>query len=101
MLLSRYNFTFNIVNQTIFAYSSSASSKSSLSQILKVVGLLGGKFVFFSPSRFEIQAILIRKTSKIKFYVMRALKRYLNKKNQMHGRETGTIHKFSTFIFET
>ena len=99
MFLSRYNFIFNIANLTIFAYS--ASSKSFLFQILKVVVLLGGKFDSFSPSRFEIQSHFDYKTSKIKFYAVRALKHCLSEKNLINGRETGTIHKLSTLIFET
>ena len=70
-------------------------------QNLKVVGPLGGKFDFFSPLRFEIQSDFDYRTSKIKFYSVRALKYYLNEKNLTHGRVTTTISKFSPQIFET
>ena len=33
--------------------------------------------------------------------IVRALKRYLNEKNLIHGRVKATISKFSTWIFET
>ena len=68
---------------------------------MKVVGPLEGKFDFFSPSGFEIQSDFDYRTSKIKFYSVRALKCYLNEKNLIHGRVTATIKKFSPQIFET
>ena len=68
---------------------------------MKVVGPLRGKFDFFSPSGFEIQSDFDHRTSKIKFYFVRALKCYLNKKNLIHGRVTATISKFIAQIFET
>ena len=64
-------------------------------QNLKVVGPLGGKVDIFSPSGFEIQSDFDNKTSKIKFYSVKALKCYLNEKNLMHGRVTAMISKFS------
>ena len=60
-----------------------------------VVGPLGGKFDFFSPSGFEIQSDFDYRTSKIKFYSVRALKSYVNEKNLIHDRVTATISKFS------
>ena len=77
-----------------------SNNKSFVSQNLKVVGPLGGKFDFFSPSGFEIQSDIDHRTSKIKFYSVRALKCYLNEKNLLHGRVTATISKFSPHIFE-
>ena len=68
---------------------------------MKVVGPLGGKFDFFSPSGFEIQSDFDYRSSKIKFYFVRALKCYLNEKNLIHGRVTATILKFSPQIFKT
>ena len=40
------------------------------------------------------------KTPKIKLYTVTALKRYLNEKNLIHGRETATVFKFCALIFE-
>ena len=37
----------------------------------------------------------------MKLYSVRALKRYLNEKNLIHGRIMATISKFSPQIFET
>ena len=68
---------------------------------MKVVGPLGGKFDFFSPSRFEIQSDFDYRTSKIIFYSVRALKCYLNEKTLIHGRVTATISKFDLQMFET
>ena len=59
------------------------------------------KFSFFSPSGFEIQSVFGYRTSKIKFYSVRALKCYLNEKNLINSRVTATISKFSSQIFET
>ena len=75
--------------------------KSFVSQTLKVVGPLGGKFDFFRPSVLEIQSDFDNKTSKIKFYSVRASKCYPNEKNLIHGGVTATISKFSPQIFET
>ena len=77
------------------------NNKSFISGNLKAVGSLGGKFDFFSPSGFEIQSDFDYRTSKIKFYSVRALKYYPNEKNLIHGRVTATISKFSPQIFET
>ena len=70
-------------------------------QNLKVVGPLGGKFYFFSPSGLEIQSVFAYRTSNFKFYSVRALKCYLNEKNLILGRVTATISKFSPQMFET
>ena len=91
----------NIANLKIFPYFVISNNKSFISQNLKVVGPLGGKFNFFSPSGFEIQSDFDYITSKIKFHSVRALKCYLNEKNLIHGRVTATISKFSPQIFET
>ena len=77
-----------------------SNNKSFISQNFKVVGLLGGKFDFFSPSGFEIQSDFDYRTSKIKFYSVRALKCYLNEKNLIHGRVTATISKFSSQLLK-
>ena len=76
------------------------NNKSFISQNLNAVGSLGGNFDLFSPSGFEIQRVFDYRTSKIKFYSVRALKCYLNEKNLIHGRVTATISKFSPQIFE-
>ena len=68
-----------------------------ISQILKIVSNLGGKFDFFSPSGFEIQGVSDHRTSKIKLYSVKAL----NEKNLIHDEVTATISKFSPQIFET
>ena len=54
---------FELENFCIFVIS---NNKSFISQNLKVVGPLGGKFDFFSPSGFEIQSDFDYRTSKIK-----------------------------------
>ena len=41
------------------------------------------------------------KTQKIKLCSVRALKRYLNEKNLIHGRVMATISKLSPQVFET
>ena len=68
---------------------------------MKVVGPLGRQFDFSVPRDLKFKAILITEPQKIKFYVVRALKCYLNEKNLIHGRITATISKFSPQIFET
>ena len=78
-----------------FCISVVSNNKSFFSQNLKVVGPLGGNSNFFSQSGFEIQSDFDCRTSKIKFYSVRALKCYLNEKNLIHGRVTATISKFS------
>ena len=55
----------------------------------------------FSPLEFDVQTNSDHKTQKIKPYSVRALKRYLNEKNLIHGRVMATISKFSPQIFET
>ena len=77
-----------------------SNNKSLISQNLKIVGPLGGKFDFFSPLTFEIQSAFYCRTSKIKFYFVRALKCYLNEESLIHGRATATVSKFSPQIFE-
>ena len=66
---------------------------------MKVVGLLGGRFDFFSHLGFEIQSNFDYRTSKIKFYSVRA-KCYLNDKNLIRGQVTATISEFSPQIYE-
>ena len=93
-----YNFKSNIANFCIFVIS---NNESFISQNLKTVGPLGGRFDFFSPSGYDIQSDFDYRTSKIKFYSVRALKCYLNDKNLMHGQVMATISKFSSQIVET
>ena len=61
-----------------------SKNKHFISQTLKVVGPLGEKFDFFSPSGFEIHSDFNYRTSKIKFYSVTASKYYLNEKNLIH-----------------
>ena len=56
---------------------------------------------FFSPLEFDVQTNSDYKPQQIKLYSVRALKRYVNEKNLIHGREMATISKFSSQIFET
>ena len=72
-----------------------SNNKSFISQNLKVVGPLGGKLDFLSTSGFEIQIDFDYRTSKIKFYSVKALKCYVNEKNLIHDRVTEMISKFS------
>ena len=74
--------------------SSICNNESFISQILKVVRPLGGKFNLFSPSGFEFQKLIM-------LYSVKALKRDLNEKNQIHGRETVSISIFGALIYET
>ena len=96
-----YDFIFNIANLKFFCIFVISNNNSFISQNLKVVGPLGGKFDFFSPYGFEIQSDFDYRTSKIKFYSVRALGCYLNEKGLIHGRVTARISKFSPQIFET
>ena len=57
------------------------NNKSFITQNLNVVGPLAVKFDFFSLSGSEIQSDFDHGTLKIKFYSVRALKCYLNEKN--------------------
>ena len=59
------------------------------------------KLNFFSPLGFDLQRHSDQEIPKIKRHSVRVLKRYLNKKNLTHGRETATILKFSALIYET
>ena len=55
-----------------------SNNKSFISQNLKFVCPLGGKYDFLSPSGFEIQSGFDYRISKIKVFSVRALKGYLN-----------------------
>ena len=68
-----------------------SNNQSFISQILKVAGPLEEKFEFFSLLGLKIQRNFDLETTKIKFHSVRALKRYLNERNLIHGRETATI----------
>ena len=59
------------------------------------------KFKFFCPLGFKIQSHFVLETTKIKLHSVRALKRYLNEKNLMHGRGTATIWTFSAQSLQT
>ena len=62
---------------------------------------LGRKPRCSSPLGFDFQTNSDHNTEKIKLYSVRALKRYLNEKNLIHGREMAAISKFGPQIFET
>ena len=74
-----------------------ANIQSFTSQIFGVVRSLGENLRFFSPLGFDVQD---HKTQKVKLYSVKALKRYLDEKNLIHGRVMATISKFSPQIFE-
>ena len=61
------------------------------SQIFGVVYRLGENFDLFSPLGFDNQTNSDHKTQKIKLHSVRALKRYLNEKNLIHGRVMAMI----------
>ena len=50
----------------------------------------------FSPLGFAVQTNSDQKTQKVKLYSVRALKRYLNEKNLIHGQVLATVSKFSS-----
>ena len=62
---------------------------------------LGRKPRSFSPLGFDVQTNSDHKTQKVTLYSVRAIKRYLNEKNLIHGRVMATNPKFSPWIFET
>ena len=66
-----------------------------------IVGPLGENLDYFSRLGFDVQNNSDHKTQKMKLYSVRALKRYLNEKNLIHGRVMATISKFSPQIFDT
>ena len=68
--------------------------QSFTSQIFGVAGSLEQNFDFFSPFGFNVQTNSDHKTQKIKLYSVRALKRYLNKTNLIHGGVMATTSKF-------
>ena len=78
-----------------------ANIQSFTSQNFGVVGPLGENLDLSNPLGFDVQTNSDHKTQKIKLYSGRALKRYLNEKNLIHGRAVATISKFSPQIFET
>ena len=98
---SSYSFTPNTAKLEMFTYS--------LSQTYRVLHL---KFlvssvpwektsIFLACWDLMFKQILITKPKKIKLFSVRALKRYLNEKNLMHGQVMAMISKFSPQIFET
>ena len=68
------------------------------SQIFGVVSPLGENLSFLSPLGFNIQRHSNHKPHKIKLFSVRTLKRYFNKKNLIHGRETITF-QISVHLF--
>ena len=87
------NFATNQSNPDFLTFSLSAIKKCIISQLLKVVGLLGEKCNFYSLG------ILIEKdlnyfNTRIKLQSFGALIRYLNHENLTHDGKTKTIKKF-------
>ena len=95
-----YNSISNIthLNFCVFVMS---NKKSFMYQNLKFVSPCGGKFDFFNHLGFEIRSVFDYRTSKIKFYSVRALNCCLNEKILILGRVMATISKFGPKIFET
>ena len=62
------------------------------SQIFGVVGPLRENLDFLVRWDLTFKQILITKLQKIKLYSVRALKRYLNEKNLIHGRVMATVN---------
>ena len=89
---SSHSFISNTAKLVIFVI---GNIQSFTSQIFGVVSLLGENLDFFSPLRFDTQKNSDYETPKIKLYLVRAFKRYLNDKSLIHDRVTPTISKFS------
>ena len=68
--------------------------QSFTSQIFGVAGSLEENFDFLVSLDLTFKQILITKPKKIKLYSVRALKRYLNKTNLIHGGVMATTSKF-------
>ena len=68
-----------------------SNEKSLISQVLRVISPLGEMFSFLSPLGLDIERDYDPETSKIKLHMLRALRRYLNKKNKTQGQEIATI----------
>ena len=64
-----------------------------------VVNSLGKKLINFSPLRLVIQKNYDPETSEFKVHSFRALRRYVNDKNSIHGRGTASVFQFSTRSF--
>ena len=77
-----------------------ANIQSFTSQIFGVVGPLGENLNFLVRWDLTFKQILSQ-NPKIKLCSVRALKRYLNKKNLIQGRVMESIQNFSPQIFET
>ena len=77
-----------------------ANTQSFTSQILES-SVSWENTSIFSPLGFDVKTNSDHKTQKIKLYSVRALKRYLDEKNLIHGRVMAMILKFSPQIFET
>ena len=88
-----YNFIFNLAKLRNFHILEISGNQSFISQILKVVCPLGGKFDFFLPLEFEIRSTLDHKPSKIKFFPGRAFIWHLKDKILIHDVEMSTIFK--------
>ena len=69
--------------------------------MIGVVGPSGENLDFFSPLGSDVQTNSDPKIQIIKLHSVRALKRYRNEKNLIHGTVMATILKFSLQIFET
>ena len=87
-----HNFISNTTSLDSLTYILVISNKQSfLYQDLKVTGPLGENFNFFSPIRFDIQGDSKHLTLTIKFHLLRALKWYRNKKDQIHHNSNSLV----------
>ena len=68
--------------------------------MLGVVGPLGENLDFLIRWDLTLKQFLITKPPKIKLYSVKAIKRYLNEKNLIHGQVMATISVFNPPIFE-
>ena len=74
--------------------------QSLTSQIFGVVSPLGENLALFSHLAFDGRTNSDHKTQKIKLCSVRALKRYLNQKNLIHGQVTATIKNLVRRLFK-
>ena len=68
-----------------------SNSKSFIPQILKVVGPLRKKLIYFSSLEFLIQKNYDSETSEFKHHSFRAFQQYLADRNPTHGRGAALI----------
>ena len=96
---SSYNFIPNTTKLETFTYSKLPIYRFSHSQTFAVVGPLGVNLSVFSPLRFDVQTNSDHNIKR--FHSARALNRYLDEKNMIHGLVMATISKFNPQSLET